>query len=96
MPQSGNYWPATVRRSIGRLGTATNGSLVFELGLADFLADRYAVAGTPDECLERLADLASQGMRNVFTMLNVRDRLIQDPVVTEIISRVAMPRSNGT
>jgi 5,10-methylenetetrahydromethanopterin reductase len=80
----------------GRLGTATNGSLVFKLGLADFLADRYAVAGTPDECLERLADLASQGMRNVFTMLNVRDRLIQDPVVTEIISRVAMPRSNGT
>jgi 5,10-methylenetetrahydromethanopterin reductase len=42
-------------------GTGSNEDLVGELGLTDYLADRYAVAGTRDQVAARLSDLEQAG-----------------------------------
>jgi 5,10-methylenetetrahydromethanopterin reductase len=42
-------------------GGGPNAELIDRLGLTDFLADRFAVAGTPDDCLEKLQEIDSVG-----------------------------------
>lgn len=43
-----------------------NADLSDDLGLTEFLADRFALVGTPSECIERLSGLRDAGLRQVI------------------------------
>ena len=47
-------------------GSGVNAQLVRESGMENYLADRYAVVGTPDECLSRLKQLRDWGIAKVW------------------------------
>ncbi|NQW22429.1 MAG: LLM class flavin-dependent oxidoreductase [SAR202 cluster bacterium] len=51
-----------------QLGETRNAALSDELGLTDFLADRFAVAGTPDECLEKVRIIRDAGVDNLLIL----------------------------
>ena len=51
-----------------------NAELVDELGLREFLLNRFAVAGTPEECRARLKKLAALGVENLRVTAHVPDR----------------------
>jgi alkanesulfonate monooxygenase SsuD/methylene tetrahydromethanopterin reductase-like flavin-dependent oxidoreductase (luciferase family) len=51
-----------------QLGETRNAALSDELGLTDFLADRFAVAGTPDECLEKVRIIQDAGVNNLLIL----------------------------
>lgn len=42
-----------------------NRSLTEELGLTDYLADRFGLIGTPTQCIERLRTLEQAGIKNI-------------------------------
>ena len=44
------------------VGETRNAALSDELGLTDFLADRFAVVGTPGECLAKARTIADAGV----------------------------------
>ncbi|MEE9275345.1 MAG: LLM class flavin-dependent oxidoreductase [bacterium] len=48
--------------------------LVDELGLREYLLDRFAVAGTPGECRARIAALKKMGVQNLRVSAHVPDR----------------------
>jgi alkanesulfonate monooxygenase SsuD/methylene tetrahydromethanopterin reductase-like flavin-dependent oxidoreductase (luciferase family) len=72
----------------GALGRESNGRLVRDLGLRDFLADRFAVAGTAAECVDRLRETGRLGLTNVFTMLQRRELGSVDPFAAEVMPRL--------
>jgi len=45
-----------------QLGHTRNATLSDELGLTDFLAGRFAIVGTPDQCREKVRDIAGAGV----------------------------------
>jgi 5,10-methylenetetrahydromethanopterin reductase len=47
-------------------GSGVNAQLVRESGMENYLADRYAMVGTPDECLSRLEQLRDWGIAKVW------------------------------
>tara|TARA_Y100000588_G_scaffold170271_1_gene184030 strand:+ start:8797 stop:9798 length:1002 start_codon:yes stop_codon:yes gene_type:complete len=51
-----------------QLGETRNKALSDELGLTDFLAERFAVAGTPDECLAKVQDIRDAGVDNLLIL----------------------------
>jgi hypothetical protein len=51
-----------------QLGETRNAALSDELRLTDFLADRFAVAGTPDECLEKVRIIQDAGVDNLLIL----------------------------
>ena len=51
-----------------QLGETRNAALSDELGITDFLADRFAVAGTPNECLEKVRIIRDAGVDNVLIL----------------------------
>jgi 5,10-methylenetetrahydromethanopterin reductase len=53
----------------------TNARLVNESGLEDYLAGRYAIAGTPDDCLERLSELEQMGVRKIWLNVHFDDKI---------------------
>ena len=54
----GEYVPAEHEQ----VGDTRNAALSDELGVTDYLADRFAVAGTPDECRAKTAQIAASGV----------------------------------
>lgn len=46
-------------------GTTSNARLIDELGLTDFLADRFAVVGAPEDCRRKLRGIRDAGIANV-------------------------------
>lgn len=47
-----------------------NAAMLDELGLRDYLADRFGILGTPDDFVERIRSLEKMGVRNIaFTAL---------------------------
>ena len=46
--------------------SGVNAQLVRESGVEDYLADRYAVVGTPDECRSRLEQLRNWGISKIW------------------------------
>lgn len=62
--------------------------LVEDLGLTDYLADRLAIAGTVDECLERLHTLHEQGIEQLWTPIRFADKA---PLMRAICEEL-MPR----
>lgn len=47
-------------------GRDRNAQLIERLGLREYLAERFSVAGTPRDWIERVRQLASLGVRNLF------------------------------
>ena len=45
-----------------QLGQTRNAVLSDELGLTDYLADRFAVVGTPEECREKVRSIDAAGV----------------------------------
>jgi alkanesulfonate monooxygenase SsuD/methylene tetrahydromethanopterin reductase-like flavin-dependent oxidoreductase (luciferase family) len=45
-----------------QLGQTRNATLSDELGLTDYLADRFAVVGTPEECREKVRIIQQAGV----------------------------------
>lgn len=58
MALQGEYVPTEHEQ----LGKTRNSTLSDELGLTDFLADRFAVVGTPDECLDKVRTIQDAGV----------------------------------
>jgi len=44
----------------------TNAALLDKYGLTDWAAERFAVAGPPEYCVERLQELVGWGMTSFF------------------------------
>jgi len=53
----------------------TNARLVRESGLEDYLADRYAIVGTPEECVARLRQLEKWGVKRIWLNVHWEDKL---------------------
>jgi 5,10-methylenetetrahydromethanopterin reductase len=53
----------------------TNARLVNESGLESYLAGRYAIAGTPEQCLSRLAELRAMGVRKIWLNVHFDDKI---------------------
>ncbi len=64
MALQGEYVPAEHEQ----LGETRNAALSDELGLTDFLADRFAVAGTADECLAKVRTIQDAGVDNLLIL----------------------------
>jgi len=50
-----------------------NAHLIDELGLTAYLADRFAIAGTPEDCIRKIETAAEAGAGHFWMMLNVAD-----------------------
>lgn len=55
------------------LGPTDNARLTDRLGLTDYLADRFAIAGTPAECADQVRRAAAAGARQLLLTGIVRD-----------------------
>jgi len=76
------------RRYSTRPGDA-DAALVDELGLFDYLAGRFAIYGTPDQCLEQLLKAHKAGLERVMFTVSVAS----DPAGTvELFGEKVMPR----
>lgn len=53
-----------------------NAALVDEYGLRDYLADRFAIVGTPEECRKRLEDLGNMGVTGLRINNALPDRKV--------------------
>lgn len=55
--------------------TSTNRALIAELGLTDYLADRFSVAGTPGECIAKLERAIEAGARQFWMSVHFDDKI---------------------
>jgi 5,10-methylenetetrahydromethanopterin reductase len=70
----------------GQPDRAANRRLVEELSLAPYLADRYAVAGTPEECRAQLREIAATGVDGVLMAVHTSEpRPVVERFGTEIL-----------
>lgn len=53
----------------------TNAALVRESGLESYLANRYAIIGTPDDCLVTLQRMAGYGVKKIWLNVHFDDKL---------------------
>ena len=53
----------------------TNARLVSESGLESYLAGRYAIVGTPEDCLMRLRELEEMGVRKIWLNVHFNDKI---------------------
>jgi 5,10-methylenetetrahydromethanopterin reductase len=53
---------------------SANGRLIEELGLVDYLADRFAAAGTPADCVKKLEAAAEAGARQFWMSVHFDDK----------------------
>jgi 5,10-methylenetetrahydromethanopterin reductase len=51
-----------------------NGKLVKELGLAEYLADRFAIVGTPQDCVRKIEEAAEAGARHFWMSIHFPDK----------------------
>ena len=56
-------------------GSGINARLVRDSGVEDYLADRYAVVGTQDECLSRIEQLRNWGASKIWLNTYNEDRI---------------------
>jgi 5,10-methylenetetrahydromethanopterin reductase len=54
---------------------SANCRLIEELGLVDYLADRFAIAGTPAECIETIERAVAAGARRFWISIHFEDKL---------------------
>ena len=53
---------------------SANRQLIAELGLVDYLADRFAVAGTADDCIRKLEQAVAAGARQFWMSVHFDDK----------------------
>lgn len=53
----------------------TNARLVNESGLESYLAGRYAIVGTPEDCLMRLGELEKMGVHKIWLNVHFDDKI---------------------
>ena len=53
----------------------TNARLVSESGLESYLAERYAIVGTPEDCVTRLRELEEMGVRKIWLNVHFNDKI---------------------
>ncbi len=53
----------------------TNAALVRESGLESYLADRYAIIGTVDDCLATLQRMAGYGVKKIWLNVHFDDKV---------------------
>tara|TARA_B100001146_G_scaffold189855_1_gene174568 strand:+ start:20 stop:580 length:561 start_codon:yes stop_codon:yes gene_type:complete len=51
-----------------QLGDTRNAAISDELGLTEFLADRFAVVGTPEDCLAKVRTIKEAGVDNLLIL----------------------------
>lgn len=56
------------------LPSGGNGALIDELGLVDYLADRFAVVGTPADCVRKLERAIEAGARQFWMSVHFDDK----------------------
>ena len=79
---------AELRRRYSTRPGAADAALVDELGLFDFLAGRFAIQGTPEECRHQLLAAGDAGLRRVMFSVG----LAADPVATiELFGAEVLP-----
>jgi 5,10-methylenetetrahydromethanopterin reductase len=54
---------------------SANRALIAELGLVDYLADRYAIVGTPADCIRKIEQAAEAGARQFWISVHFDDKL---------------------
>ena len=54
---------------------SANRALLDELGLVDYLADRYAIVGTPSDCIRKIQQAAEAGARQLWISVHFDDKL---------------------
>ena len=64
MALQGEYVPSEHEQ----LGDTRNAAISDELGLTEFLADRFAVAGTPEDCLAKVRTIKAAGVDNLLIL----------------------------
>jgi 5,10-methylenetetrahydromethanopterin reductase len=69
--------------------TGKNAQLVNQLGLTEYFLDRFAVAGTPSDIVERVRSLARLGLKNLW-LSSPGD----DPSALDLMGREVLPRLN--
>lgn len=52
-----------------------NATLVWQSGLESYLADRYAIVGTPEDCLATLQRMESYGVKKIWLNVHFDDKL---------------------
>ena len=52
-----------------------NAGLVDELGLRDYLAERFAIAGTPAECIRKIERVVAAGASNLWMSVHFDDKV---------------------
>ena len=52
-----------------------NASMVRQSGLEDYLAERYAIVGTPEDCLATIQHMHDQGVRKIWLNVHFDDKL---------------------
>ena len=78
-----------LRRRYSTRPGAADAALVDELGLFDYLAGRFAILGTPDDCLDQLLAAHAAGLRRVMFTVSVAS----DPAgAVELFGERVMPR----
>lgn len=58
----------------GLINKSNNAELVDTFGLRDYLLERFAIAGTPKECRNRLIELEKRGVKALRINCNIPDR----------------------
>jgi 5,10-methylenetetrahydromethanopterin reductase len=77
-----------LRRRYSTRPGAADAALVSALGLFDFLADRFAIFGTPEDCREQLLRAQKAGLERVMFTVS----LTSDPLATvELFGREVLP-----
>jgi 5,10-methylenetetrahydromethanopterin reductase len=69
--------------------TGRNARLIDELGLTEYFLDRFAVAGTPSDIVDRIRGLARLGLRNIW-LSSPGD----DPSSLDLMGREVLPQLN--
>jgi alkanesulfonate monooxygenase SsuD/methylene tetrahydromethanopterin reductase-like flavin-dependent oxidoreductase (luciferase family) len=54
---------------------SANCRLIEELGLVDYLADRFAAVGTAEDCVRKLARAAEAGARQFWISVHFDDKM---------------------
>ncbi|MDO8531977.1 MAG: LLM class flavin-dependent oxidoreductase [Dehalococcoidia bacterium] len=63
-----------------------NGVLLEELGLLKYMADRFLVGGTPDECVEQLRRIHAAGAKNLWLGVHMADK---DTFMNTLAAKIA-------
>ncbi|MBI4308541.1 MAG: LLM class flavin-dependent oxidoreductase [Chloroflexi bacterium] len=52
-----------------------NAALVDEYGVKEYLAERYALAGTPEDCIQKVRQAAAWGVRQIWMSVHFPDKV---------------------